>query len=265
VQSIKTILITGGSSGIGLETAKLFAKKGFNILISSLEENEMNSAIEYIQLANNTITVKGITIDLSVEGNTIALFDWTKTNAGSLEIVVNNAGFGTFGFINDIDINREKAMIQLMVNNLYHSTRLFLGEMLKVNNGTIINISSISAFQPNPTLAVYGACKAFVYQFTRAINEELKDAKSNVRCLAICPTPVRTNFQKNAKMEKSVLFDSWMTVETSLVAQEIYDIYKSKRNYVVPGKFFHFLNHISKRLPEVLQIVLAKQFLAIKN
>jgi uncharacterized protein len=155
-------------------------------------------------------------------------------------------------------------MIQLMVNNLYLSTRLFLAEMMKINHGTIINISSISAFQPNPTLAVYGACKAFVYQFTRAINEELKDKKSDVRCLAICPTPVRTNFQNNAKMENSTLFDSWMTVDTPLVAQEIYDIYISKRNYVVPGKFFHFLNHITKRLPESIQIVLAKQFLAVK-
>lgn len=151
-----------------------------------------------------------------------------------------------------------------MVNNLYLSTRLFLSDMIARNHGTIINISSISAFQPNPGLSTYGACKAFVYQFTRAINEELKDNNLKVRCLAICPTPVRTNFQKNAEMQNSILFDSWMTVDAPLVAQEIYEAYVGKKNYVIPGKIFHFLNHISKRLPDSLQIWLAKKHLAVK-
>ncbi len=260
----KTILITGGSSGIGLTTAKLFAEKGFDILISSLEEKELISAITQIKELNQSVDVQGITIDLSVIGNTQILYKWAKSKTENIEIVINNAGFGTFGFIGDIPIEKEQSMLQLMVNNLYLSTRLFLQDMLVENKGTVINISSISAFQPNPTLATYGASKAFVYQFTRAINEELKDKKSNVRCLAICPTPVRTNFQNTANMQKSALFTSWMTVDTPLVAQEIYDIYVSKRDYVIPGKLYHFLTHFSKRLPDALQIWLAKKHLAVK-
>ena len=257
----KSILITGGSTGIGLETAIYFAKKGFDILISSLEDQELNSAITLIESQNEKISVKGITIDLSKDGNTNKLYKWTKQYVENIEIVINNAGFGTYGFINEIEVEREKSMIQLMVNNLYLSTRLFLEDMISVNQGTIINISSISAFQPNPTLATYGACKAFVYQFTRAINEELKDRNCKVNCIAICPTPVRTNFQSNAKMEKSKLFNSWMTVDSPLVAKEIYQAYISKKDFVIPGKLFHFLNHVSKRLPEPLQIWLAKKHL----
>ncbi len=262
--SKKSILITGGSSGIGLATAKIFAEKGYAILISSLEENELKKAIAEIKNISQSIVIKGLTIDLSIDGNTQKLYDWAKSNSENLEIVINNAGFGTFGFIGDIEIEKEQTMIQLMVNNLYLSTRLFLQDFLEKNNGTIINISSISAFQPNPGLATYGACKAFVYQFTRAINEELKDKNSAVRCITICPTPVRTNFQNTANMQKSILFDSWMTVDAPFVAQKIYDVYISKTDYLIPGKLFHFLTKITKRLPENLQIWLAKKHLALK-
>jgi uncharacterized protein len=261
---VETVLITGGSSGIGLAAAHLFAKKGFNILVSSLDENELQLAISEIKNINQSVDIKGITIDLSEIGSTQKLFDWAKVNANNLVLVVNNAGFGTFGFINDISLEREKSMINLMVNNLYLSTRLFLGDMLQKNHGTIINVSSISAFQPSPTLATYGACKAFVYQFTRAINEELKAKKSEVRCLAICPTPVRTNFQNTANMQKSALFDSWMTVDSPLIADAIFYVYISKKNYIVPGKFYHFLTKIVRRLPESVQIWLAVKHLAVK-
>jgi uncharacterized protein len=260
----KSILITGGSSGIGLATAILFAEKGYDILISSLEENELTSAILEINKINETVDVQGITIDLSVYGNTEKLYTWAKNNTENLEIVINNAGFGTFGFIGDISIEKEKSMISLMVNNLYLSTRLFLADMIAKNSGTIINISSISAFQPNPGLSTYGACKAFVYQFTRAINEEIKDKGLNIRCIAICPTPVRTNFQNNADMQKSILFDSWMTVDAPMVAKEIYRAFEHKNDYLIPGRIYHYLTKISKRLPESLQIWLAKKHLAVR-
>ena len=157
------ILITGGSSGIGLETAILFASKGFHVLITSLDEKELEIAITQIKASNNSVSVVGLTIDLSKEGSVQQLYDWAKSVTPNLDIVINNAGFGTFGFIDDVDMNRELEMINLMVKNLYVSTRLFLHDMIRHNKGTIINISSISAFQPNPTLATYGASKAFVY------------------------------------------------------------------------------------------------------
>ncbi|HMR88837.1 MAG TPA: SDR family NAD(P)-dependent oxidoreductase [Saprospiraceae bacterium] len=255
------ILITGGSSGIGLETAKLFASKGFHLLITSLDAEELKSATSQIKSSNSSISVAGITIDLSKDGSVQVLYDWAKSVTPRLDIVINNAGFGTYGFIDDIDIDRELDMINLMVKNLYISTRLFLHDMLIHNHGTIINISSISAFQPNPTLATYGAAKAFVYQFTRAINTELKNKKSAVKCISINPTPVRTNFQNNSGMQKSILFDTWLTVNAAFVAKEIYRAYVNKIDTLIPGRFYGFISAINKRMPEMFQIWLAKKHL----
>ncbi len=255
------ILITGGSSGIGLETAKLFASKGFHVLITSLEEEELENAITQIKASNNNISVVGLNIDLSKDGSVQQLYDWAKSVTPSLDIVINNAGFGTFGFIDELDMNRELDMINLMVKNLYVSTRLFLHDMILQNKGTIINISSISAFQPNPTLATYGAAKAFVYQFTRAISEELKEKKSAVKCITINPTPVRTNFQNNSGMQKSRLFNNWLTVDAPFVAKEIYRAHTHGIDTLIPGRFYGFISAINKRMPETFQIWLAKKHL----
>ncbi len=255
------ILITGGSSGIGLETAKLFASKGFHILITSLNESKLVNAIAELKSINTAISVSGIAIDLSKDNSVNQLYEWSKTVTHKLDIVVNNAGFGTFGFIDDMDINRELGMINLLVKNLYVSTRLFMHDMIKDNHGTIINISSISAFQPNPTLATYGACKAFVYQFTRAINEELKDRKSAVKCISINPTPVRTNFQNNSGMQNSKLFNTWLTVDAPFVAKEIYRAYAKSIDSLIPGKIYGFISGISKKMPEGFQIWMSKKHL----
>jgi uncharacterized protein len=260
----KTVLITGGSAGIGLATAEIFSKNGFDILITSLTLKELNIAIEQLTEKAEGVKIKSLVIDLSVSGNVQQMFDWAYGQAEKIDVVINNAGFGTFGFINDIDINREKAMINLMVNGIYESTRLFLAKMIIQNHGTIINISSVAAFQPNPTLSTYGACKSFVYSFTRSINEELKDQKSGVRCLTICPTPVKTNFQANANMQNSKLFDSWMAVDAEFVAKEIYNVFLSKKDYKVPGNFYHFINQLLSFFPDKIKIVLAKKYLAEK-
>ncbi len=258
------IFITGGSSGIGLAVAKLFAIKGFDVLITSIDKDELDIAIRSIKELSPHSTIDGFIIDLSKEASTSLMYKTVMRMMPEPDIVVNNAGFGTYGFINNMDMEREIGMIHLMVMNLYQSSRLFLSDMMKRNQGCIINISSISAFQPNPTLATYGACKAFVYQWTRSVSEELKTIKSAVRCIAICPTPVRTNFQKEAGMGNSALFTSWMVVEPELVAKEIYNVFLSGKDYIIPGKLFHFLGIFSRRLPEGLLIWMAKNHLKEK-
>lgn len=261
----KNIFITGGSSGIGLAVAKYFGARGFNVLITSIDLVELDEALHSIREVSSDVMVDGFLIDLSKDGSTALMYDTVIKTMPEPDIVVNNAGFGTYGFIDDINMKKEEEMIHLMVMNLYQSSRLFLSKMLKINKGCIINISSISAFQPNPTLSTYGACKAFVYQWTRSVSEELKSRKSAVRCLVICPTPVRTNFQKGAGMEKSLLFDSWMTVNPDMVAKDIYRAYNSGMDYIIPGKIFHFLAVITKRFPERLLIWMAKNHLKEKS
>lgn len=259
------VLITGGTSGIGLETARVFLLRGYNVFITGLTQEEVIRTLNKLKTECSGEKVQGIALDLSEGSNAEYLYNYMLQKNIKIDILVNNAGFGTYGNVIDIPAERELAMIQLLVNNVYLLTRLFLKDMVLNNKGTVVNISSISAFQPNPTLATYGACKAFVYQFSRALNEELKDIKSDVRCISICPTPVRTAFQSNAGMENSSLFNSWMTVEAPFVAGEIFKAIEKRKNYIVPGIIYHWASKISKRLPEHIQISLAKTHLKAKR
>ncbi|MBK9255270.1 MAG: SDR family NAD(P)-dependent oxidoreductase [Saprospiraceae bacterium] len=260
----KVILITGGSSGIGFETARVFCSVGFDMIITSLDQDSLEIAVFKLKTEFPESDINGITIDLSIPGSAEKLYSEVQTISKTIHVVLNNAGFGTFGFINEISVDRETAMIRLMVENLYFITRLYLNDMIIRNEGTIINISSISAFQPNPALATYGACKAFVYQFSRAINTELKDKKSKVKCMVVCPTPVRTGFEENAGMSGTNLFNGWMALDAPFVANEIFKAYKSGKTYLIPGKRFEIIAAFAKRLPETIQIWLAKTNLTLK-
>jgi len=260
-----TILITGGSSGIGLELSKLFAKEQYRILCVAKPPEEITQARIILLDEFPTIEFHAIAKDLSKQGAALEVFEWTQQNNWSLDILINNAGFGTYGFINDINLEKETDMIGLNVICMYQLTRLFLSGMVKKNAGKILNISSVSAFQPNPGLSTYGATKAFVYSFSRAINFELKEKGSKVQVSTVCPTPVNTGFQKRAEMEDSKLFDSWMTVSAQKVAKEAYNILHSSQDMVIPGKGFHWLNKIVRRLPSSFLMKFAAKELKTKS
>ena len=245
-------LITGGSSGIGLETARLFAANGFSLILVSNEKKSLEEDILSLAKKHPSIDIKSYCCDLTKETERIALHQFVHQDNLNIELLINNAGFGTFGFYDEVDTEIEMQMIQLNVMGVYHLTRLFLKDMIQKNHGQIINISSISAFQPNPTLAAYGATKSFVMNYSRALNFELKKKQSKVRVSTICPTPVQTGFAKKAKMEQSQLFDSWMTVTTQDVANTIWKAKQTKKEMIVPKNRFHFLNKLTRRLPTYL-------------
>ncbi len=253
-----TTLITGGSSGIGLETARLLAQQGHHLLLVALPEEELASAKKQLQQEIPGITVDTLAIDLSAADSAQKVYDWAGTVSDQVDYLINNAGFGTWGFIDDLDMEREAAMIQLHVGTLYKLTRLFLSDMLKRDAGRIVNLSSISAFQANPLLATYGATKSFVLQFSRAINQELRERKSRVRVIAVCPTPVKaTGFQSGAAMEKSNLFKSWMVTTPQVVAKCIVRSLQGRRDMVIPGRGFDWVYALTKRLPDRWQILIS--------
>jgi len=253
-----TTLITGGSSGIGLETARMLAARGHQLLLVALPEAELASAKNKLLEEAPGISVCTMAIDLSTPGSAQKVYDWASSFGTPIDYLINNAGFGTWGFINDLDIEREAAMIQLHVGTLYRLTRLFLGEMLGRNSGRIVNISSISAFQANPMMATYGATKSFVLQFSRAINQELRACKSQVRVIAVCPTPVKaTDFQETAAMKNSPLFNSWMVTTPQVVAKGIVSSLKGRKDMVIPGRGFDWVYALTKRMPDRWQILLS--------
>ncbi len=246
----RTVLITGGSSGIGLELAKLFAKDGYQLLLVAKPEEELVNARKIIQTINPNTRIFLKAIDLSKPGSAQEVYSFSKENCPGIDTLVNCAGFGTFGFINDINCQLEHDMLHLHVLTLYDLTRLYLKDMLELDEGYIINMASVSAFQPNPNFTTYGASKSFILQFSRGLNYELRERGSKVHVMAVCPTAVKgTGFQKVARMENTNTFSSWMATTPETVALDTYRAMQKKKDMIIPGRGFNFIHMIVSRLP----------------
>jgi len=255
------VLITGASSGIGKELTRIYAGSGNECFLTALEDRELASFADELRGEHPGVNIRYMTLDLSIPGSAQELYDRCEAERWMPEVLINNAGFATYGYMPEIPVDREMQMIQLHVMELYRLTRLFLDHMLRSDRGYIINISSISAFQPSPMLTTYGATKAFVYQWTRGLQHELRLKGSKVRAMVVCPTPVRTGFGQGTDLVHTVLFRSWMTVDAPMVAKAIYKAMLQKKEFIVPGKLYHYLSKISRRLPEKFQIWLSYQHL----
>lgn len=196
-------LITGASSGIGLELAKIFAKNNHNLVLVARSENVLNELKSQFEKDHN-IKVKVIVQDLKYYNAPTAIYDAVKLAKINVNILVNNAGFGNYGKFSATDLEAELEMIQVNITALTHLTKLFLKDMLENNIGRIMNVASTAAFQPGPLMAVYFASKAYVLSFSEALAEELHDTK--IKVTALCPGPTKTNFGKAANIEDGVLF-----------------------------------------------------------
>lgn len=259
---MKKILITGGSQGIGFELARSFAKEGKDLFLVAKEDGLLPKAIQSLKKEYPKISVKGLEINLANADSASKVYQSALKDDFLPDILVNNAGFGTYGFVWETNMEKEYEMLQLHIMCLYQMTRFFLKVMVQRNSGWIINISSISAFQPNPRLGAYGASKSFVLQFTRSIDFELKEAGLAVRTMAVCPTPViNTGFMQEARMEKSRTFKNWMVVTPDIVVRDILSGMKKGKNLVVPGRGLSFLLEIIKRLPEAIVIWMSTYYL----
>lgn len=259
---MKKMLITGGSQGIGFELAKAFAKEGNALFLVAKEDGLLPLAIENLKKDFPNLQVTGLEIDLTLPESALSVYQQALKADFVPDILVNNAGFGTYGYVWETDQESEIKMLQLNMLNVYQLTRFFLKEMIQRNSGWIINISSISAFQPNPRLGTYGATKSFVLQFTRSIDFELREAGFAVRTMAVCPTPVvNTGFMERAGMGKSRTFKNWMVVTPDTVVRDILKGIKKGKNLVVPGKGLSFLLSIMKRLPEAVVIWMSAYYL----
>lgn len=246
----RTALITGGSSGIGLELAKLFANDDYQLVLVAKPLEELEKAKETLKAIKPELQILLMQQDLAQPGAAQEVYEFTRKHDLELNVLVNCAGFGTYGFVNEIDMKKEIDMLQLNVSTLYQLTRLYLSEMVERDEGKIINMSSISAFQPSPTFATYGATKSFILQFSRALNYELREQGSNVRVLAVCPTAVReTRFQSAACMEKSNTFNSWMATTADVVARDTYQAMHQGKDMAIPGRGLGLLHSIVNRLP----------------
>ena len=190
-------LVTGASSGIGKEIAYYLASLGIDLIV--VARNKEN--LEKIKKDVN-VNVKIITMDLKIKENVFKLYDIVKSD--NIDILINNAGFGLFGTFDETDLNRELEMIDLNVTTYHILTKLVLKDFLKKDSGYILNVCSSAGFMAGPRLSTYYATKNYITKLTLAINEELRQKKSNVSISALCPGPVNTNFNKVAHGEFAI-------------------------------------------------------------
>lgn len=199
----KTALITGASSGIGLELARVFAKNNISLVLTARSEDKLLQIKR--ELENDYgITVAIVPLDLSDYHNALKIYELLKKENIAVEYLVNNAGFGDYGFFHESDWPKQAEMINLNVTALTYLTHLFLKDMVARKSGRIMNVSSTAAFQPGPLMSVYYATKAFVQHFSEAIANELAD--KGVTVTALCPGPTESNFANAADMDSSPLF-----------------------------------------------------------
>ena len=198
---MKTALITGASSGIGLELARIFARNKTDVILVARDENKLKALSE--ELKQQGISVYVLPKDLSDYHSAKEVFDFCEQGNLKIDYLINNAGFGDFGFFADSDFSKQEQMINLNITTLTYLTRLFLPGMEQRKFGKIMNVASTAAFQPVPTMSVYASTKSYVLHFSEAISNELEG--TGVTVTALCPGATESGFQKAAAMEESKL------------------------------------------------------------
>lgn len=182
-------LITGASSGIGKDMSIYLKKLGHEIILVARSEDKLISI-------SKELNCKYIVCDLSKKDECIKLYNKIKNE--NIDILINNAGFGKFGYFDDISLDDELDMIDTNIKSVHILTKLFLKDFINRDSGYILNVASSASFLPGPLMATYYSSKAYVYRLTLSIFEELKKRKSNVHISVLCPGPVDTNFNKVA-------------------------------------------------------------------
>ena len=263
-------LVTGASSGIGRDIARYLYNLGYSLILvarnkdgldavkSELEENSNLDKKEKISDKNNDEIQKikskevpkkqqilVIPKDLSKKEECMNLYEETKHI--SLDLLVNNAGFGVFGEFIETDIDKEISLINTNITAVHILTKLYLKDMIKKNSGHILNVASIAGMEPGPLMSAYYASKSYVIRLSRAINKEIKKKKSNVKISILCPGPVDTNFNNVAK----VVFKA-PSMPSEKVAKYGIDKTLKGKLIIIPGVLNKSVRFFSKIVPDCI-------------
>ncbi|WP_160672338.1 SDR family oxidoreductase [Clostridium sp. C8-1-8] len=240
---MKNVLITGGTTGIGFELAKRFAKDGYGIVIVSSSSKNLQAAKQSLE---NDFNIKVWTYekDLSKQGAAIELYNLTKKDNISIDILINNAGIGLVGATETIDLSSDEDLMLLNVVNLAELCKLYIKDMYVNKNGKILNVASIGAFQPGPYTSTYFASKAFVLSYSRAIGYEARG--KGVQVSTLCPGATKTHFfqREGTTLPKGAM-------EAEKVADYTYRSIMKGKEIIIPG----FINRLKIRFPMKLKLL----------
>jgi short-subunit dehydrogenase len=240
----ETVLITGASSGIGLELAKCFAADGCRLVLVARNGPALEQLAGTLKERFKVETVV-LPADLSLPDAPKQVFDSLVNQKIQLDVLINNAGFGLHGLFAQMPLQRQLESIKVNVMALTELTGLFLPEMLRKKGGGILNVGSVAGFVPGPNMAIYYATKAFVQSFSEALAEEL--AGTGVSVTVLCPGPTESNFSAVARGDKVRVSQSpKMSAQT--VARFGHFAFRNKKTVAIPG----FRNRSLVFLPRVM-------------
>lgn len=212
-------LITGASSGIGKDFARILSSQGYDLVLVARDFEKLQEVKQ--ELGGN---IKIVNMDLSIPENCKKLY----AENSNIDLLINNAGFGDCGNFSTTSLDKEISMINTNITAYHILTKLYLIDMEKENKGHILNVASIAGFMPGPLMTTYYATKAYIVRLSEGIREELRKEKSNVKISILCPGPVSTNFTKIANVKFSIKEANSMNVAK-------YALKHLNRFYIVPG------------------------------
>jgi short-subunit dehydrogenase len=243
----KYVLITGGTSGIGYELAKVFAKDGYNLVIVS-RSTERLSAVAAELGQEFGIQVKTIDKDLFKAGAAKEVYEQTSQWGIRVDVLVNNAGQAEYGAFAETDLDRDIDLIHLDVIALVSLTKFYLKDMVARNEGKILNLASSLAKSPTPLMAIYAASKSFVLSFTEALIQEVKD--TNVTLTALMPNATDTDFFHKANATDTVAYKKLTFYKPEEIAAAAYEGLMAGTDKVVPGVINKVQTFMNNALPD---------------
>jgi uncharacterized protein len=227
----KTALVTGASSGLGMEFARLLAERGCHLILVARREEALARLKQELE-GRQGVRVFSIPMDLAAADAPRQLYDQVQAAGLQVDVLVNNAGLGLFGGFAEIPWEREKGMLDLDMLAVVHLTKLFAPDMVGRKFGYVLNIGSTGSFQPTPTYASYAAAKSFVLSYSEAVNYELRG--TGVHCTALCPGITRTEFLQ-VSGQKITLYQRLTMMESARVVRVGLNAMLRGRSSVVAG------------------------------
>ena len=239
-----TALITGASSGLGREFAFICAENGYDLVVTARNLNALNALKTELE-AKFAVRVLVFGCDLSKPNSAEKICKFTQENSIKIDVLINNAGFGDHSEFCESDLAKQLEMVQVNIASLVTLTHYFANLMIGYGGGKILNIASAAALTAGPKMSVYYASKAFVRNFSVAIEQELR--AKNISVTAFCPGPVATNFGVTANVKNAKLFAR--SDDANAVARRGYSAMRSGKVLVYDGKFMGLANLLTRIFP----------------
>jgi len=254
-------LITGASSGIGLEIAKQLAAKNQNLILVARSEDKLEALQKDLRNQFN-VDVIYLTYDLSEPNSAQDLFNEIKEHKYLVTGLINNAGFGDYGNFVEMPLKKDEEMIAVNITTLVGLTKLFGADMVKAGKGRIMNVASLLSFLPFPYYSIYSATKSFVLSFTETVSAELEG--TGVIVTALCPGTVETPFHTDA-MRKTNAMSANKPVPADVVAKAGVELFLNGKGKKIVGFMNWFLSNLPRVTPDKLMMKIKKNLASVKK